>query len=162
MPLKSSDPYQRQLARLRAFPEGTRNCYTIDGTKGTRYLIKAWFYYGNYDGKNKLPEFDIHVGANFWDSIKFQFDSPTRREIIHVPRQNYLRICIVDVGKGTPIISSLELRPLLNTTYIVTEDRTSLKYNTRVDLGSVTNVSHRFAISFSLRFYIYSCLKNYT
>lgn len=39
---------------LRYFPEGTRNCYNLPVDKGRKYLIKAWFRYGNYDGHDIL------------------------------------------------------------------------------------------------------------
>ncbi|KAM7254497.1 hypothetical protein ACFE04_003877 [Oxalis oulophora] len=54
------------LWNLRSFPNGTRNCYNVKLKKGYRYLIRALFLYGNYDGKSKTPKFDIHLGANYW------------------------------------------------------------------------------------------------
>ncbi|MED6161279.1 hypothetical protein PIB30_059302, partial [Stylosanthes scabra] len=57
------------LSDLRSFPQGVRNCYSLTaGRQGNLYLIRASFLYGNYDGENKLPEFDLYVGANFWSS----------------------------------------------------------------------------------------------
>lgn len=55
----------QQVWYLRYFPEGIRNCNTINITRGTKYLIRATFIYGNYDGENMAPEFDLHLGANF-------------------------------------------------------------------------------------------------
>ncbi|CAN6842294.1 unnamed protein product [Brassica oleracea] len=46
---------------LRYFPEGIRNCYNLKVTSGTKYLIKAQFLYGNYDGLNDGPEFDLYL-----------------------------------------------------------------------------------------------------
>jgi hypothetical protein len=40
---------QEQVKNLRSFPEGIRNCYRVNVTKGTRYLIRATFFHGNYD-----------------------------------------------------------------------------------------------------------------
>ncbi|KAK2355899.1 putative pentatricopeptide repeat-containing protein [Trifolium repens] len=48
-----------------------RNCYKINVTSGTKYLIKAYFYYGNYDNLNQPPQFDLLLGANVWDTLKF-------------------------------------------------------------------------------------------
>ena len=42
--------YQRTYESVRSFPEGKRNCYKINITRGSKYLIKAGFLYGNYDG----------------------------------------------------------------------------------------------------------------
>ena len=61
------------LSDLRSFPLGNKNCYTLKPTagKGNLYLIRASFLYGNYDGLNKLPEFDIYFDVNLWASLKF-------------------------------------------------------------------------------------------
>lgn len=133
--------YQKQLTHLRAFPEGIRNCYTVNITRGTSYLIRATFYYGNYDNKSYPPGFDIHLGANFWDTSIFYFDLPLQKEIMHVPLDDYVRVCLVNNGTGTPFISALELRPLVNETYVTPSG--SLALDTRVDLGSITNLSYR-------------------
>ncbi|KAK9923517.1 hypothetical protein M0R45_031933 [Rubus argutus] len=51
---------QLQIAHVRSFPRGKRNCYRVNITSGTEYLVRATFFYGNYDGLNKLPKFDLH------------------------------------------------------------------------------------------------------
>ena len=38
-------------------------------------------------------------------------------EIIHVPTTDDIYVCLVNIGSGTPIISTLELRPLNNSIY---------------------------------------------
>ncbi|KAI4305438.1 hypothetical protein L6164_028804 [Bauhinia variegata] len=55
--------YQRYMWSLRSFLEGKRNCYKINVTH-PRYLIRATFLYGNYDGLNDHPIFDLYLGAN--------------------------------------------------------------------------------------------------
>ena len=47
---------------MRYFPEGVRNCYTLNVTRDTTYLIGAMFFYGNYDGTNTYPNFDLYLG----------------------------------------------------------------------------------------------------
>nr|XP_048328555.1 receptor-like protein kinase At3g21340 [Ziziphus jujuba var. spinosa] len=136
---------QKQIAFLRSFPQGTRNCYKLNVTKATKYLIRATFLYGNYDGQNKLPQFDLHLGPNYW--VKVNFSSANLsivKEVIHITlhSQNHLQICVVNINSGTPFISALELRPLKNTTY-VTSTR-SLALDRRLDMGSTTNQSYRY------------------
>nr|XP_048323162.1 putative leucine-rich repeat receptor-like protein kinase At2g19210 [Ziziphus jujuba var. spinosa] len=111
-----SDVNYEQHQYLRSFPQGKRNCYKINNiTKGKKYLIRATFVYGNYDGLNRKPEFDLYLGANLWDSValkgtigNFSLD----KEIVHVPLRNYLHVCVVNTSRGTPFISTIELRPL--------------------------------------------------
>ncbi|XXG57231.1 hypothetical protein AAC387_Pa03g4444 [Persea americana] len=53
----------RQLySNVRSFPNGSRNCYNLSEiTKGTKYLLRVHMWYGNYDGRNSTPQFDIYV-----------------------------------------------------------------------------------------------------
>ncbi|KAJ1390944.1 Malectin-like carbohydrate-binding domain [Sesbania bispinosa] len=138
--------HQQQLAYVRSFPSGVRNCYRINVTSGTKYLIRANFYYGNYDGLNQVPQFDLHLGANFWDTVKFPNASRTTiSEIIHTPlSKNYIHPCLVNTGAGTPFISAIELRILNNNTYN-TNTTGSLARLQRLDIGSITNSEYRYS-----------------
>ncbi|KAJ4829904.1 hypothetical protein Tsubulata_025133, partial [Turnera subulata] len=128
---------------LRSFPEGVRNCYKIEVTKGTKYLIRATFLYGNYDGQYKLPAFDLYFGPNKWVSVQIQNVSKSViKEIINTPTMNYVHVCLVKTDSSTPFISALELRPLRNTTYVT--ESGSLVLFSRVDVGSITNRNVRY------------------
>ncbi|XP_010095925.2 probable LRR receptor-like protein kinase At1g51890 [Morus notabilis] len=115
----SKGNWQQQYMSLRSFPEGDRNCYKIGVTTGTKYLIRASFFYGNYDGEGMPPTFDLYLGASLWDSVKTSSSSDFTidPEIIHVPQKNHIHICLVKTSHGIPFISAIELRPLDNSTY---------------------------------------------
>ncbi|KAJ3690485.1 hypothetical protein LUZ61_019649 [Rhynchospora tenuis] len=116
---KTAQPKEYQT--LRYFPEprhnGSRNCYTIRSlTVGSKYLIRATFFYGNYDNKNKLPTFSVYIGLNYW---LFKNEStPSNTEYIFEATADYLQVCLVRVvfndedDGGDPFISSLHLRRL--------------------------------------------------
>ncbi|XP_060971592.1 probable LRR receptor-like serine/threonine-protein kinase At1g05700 [Cannabis sativa] len=108
---------ERQLWNVRSFPEGARNCYTLKPVngKGERYLIRARFMYGNYDNKNRIPEFDLYIGVDFWNKVVLKDTTTVKNEeIIHIPVvSDYIHVCLVNTGKGIPFISALELRPLI-------------------------------------------------
>ncbi|XXG57283.1 hypothetical protein AAC387_Pa03g4482 [Persea americana] len=131
------------LNNVRSFPNGNRNCYNLSEiTKGNKYLIRAYFLYGNYDGKNRTPEFDLYFGVNRWTTIYFLNPSEAfYEEIITVVTMNFISICLVDTGSGTPFISALELRPLKSSMYSPANERQSLWSRTgvRSDVGSSTN-----------------------
>ncbi|KAJ9692195.1 hypothetical protein PVL29_011324 [Vitis rotundifolia] len=134
---RSENP-SKQLMNVRSFPKGARNCYTLESekAKGNKYLIRAFFMYGNYDSKNQLPVFKLYLGVDEWDTINFNNSSQTvRKEIIHVPKTDYIDVCLVNNGSGTPFISALELRPLGNSSYNKTESGSLLLFN-RWDMGS--------------------------
>ncbi|CAH2060200.1 unnamed protein product [Thlaspi arvense] len=114
---------------LRYFPEGEgpRNCYNLIVNQGMGYLIRAGFSYGNYDGLHTYPKFDLYIGPNLWTAVDVQ--SEDHYEIIHKPKSNSLQICLVKTGQSTPMISTLEVRPLGNDVYTTQSD--SLKLSDR-------------------------------
>ncbi|XP_059638959.1 probable LRR receptor-like serine/threonine-protein kinase At1g05700 [Cornus florida] len=135
----------QQFNKVRSFPQGTKNCYTLRPAqgKGNKYLIRASFMYGNYDAENQIPEFDLYIGVDYWTTVML-YDSSIgyRWEIIHVPTTDYIYVCLVNVGLGTPFISALELRPLNNSIYQTTSG--SLGLFMRYDYGSTTNELVRY------------------
>ncbi|CAA6667509.1 unnamed protein product [Spirodela intermedia] len=114
----SENRFARCYGTLHCFPNGTRNCYSLSQVQsGNKYLIRAVFFYGNYDGKNSSPTFHLHIGVNFWTTVTMGSDGGLVSEIITVSRGNVIQVCLVNTGKGTPFISVLELRPLLDVMY---------------------------------------------
>lgn len=129
--------YQRQLWYLRSFPQEIRNCYNISAIRDTKYLIRATFIYGNYDGLNSTPQFDLYLGNTRWTTVDGSFYT----EMMHVPSTDKLQICLINIGYGTPFISALEFRQLPNLTY-PTLSRSLYPYY-RLDMGSITNEQYR-------------------
>lgn len=126
----------KRFSNVRSFPEETKNCYTLRPVQGRNhsYLIRASFMYGNYDAKSQPPEFDLYLGVNKWKTVKLEDAyNLTPYEIIHVLQSDYIHVCLVNTGSGTPFISALELR-LLNKGSYVTQSG-SLELFARVDCG---------------------------
>ena len=109
-------------------------------------MIRAGFLYGNYDGQDNFPEFDLHLGPNKWDTVKITNAADiVNKELIHVPTLNYIHVCLVNTHHGTPFISAIELRPLNNSTYVTVSG--SLALFERVYEGSVSDdISYRSVI----------------
>ncbi|OQU89354.1 hypothetical protein SORBI_3002G178101 [Sorghum bicolor] len=103
---------------LRSFPSGERNCYALPTVAGTKYLARAEFAYGNYDGKNSSSlEFDLHLGPNRWETFQLGPGEASssdyyRREAIFVAWAGWAPLCFVNTGGGTPFVNVVELRPL--------------------------------------------------
>ncbi|KAF4362054.1 hypothetical protein F8388_023906 [Cannabis sativa] len=137
--------FQQQATFLRSFPEGIRNCYTLTIKKGTKYFFRTSFLYGNYDGLNKNTiKFDLHIGPNYWDTVTITSDSVfVFKEMIYTPPQDYVHVCLVNTGSGTPFIQAIELRPLKNNTYMI-YDSGALSHYAAVDTGSTTNSTYRY------------------
>ncbi|XP_022730781.1 probable LRR receptor-like serine/threonine-protein kinase At4g29180 isoform X2 [Durio zibethinus] len=135
------------LSDLRSFPHGNKNCYTLAPAAGKRglFLIRASFLYGNYDGDDKLPEFDLYLDVNLWSSVKFSNASDeVTTEIISAAVSETISVCLVNKGLGIPFISALELRPLSSSIYGTELGNTvSLVLFKRLDIG-YTNGTGRY------------------
>ncbi|CAH8296629.1 unnamed protein product [Eruca vesicaria subsp. sativa] len=110
--------YIKPYTTLRSFPNGTRNCYNLRVEKGRNHLIRARFLYGNYDGLDNNPTFDLYLGPNPWATIDLHKRvNGTKQEIVHIPTSNTLQVCLVKTGTTTPVISTLEIRPMGKDSY---------------------------------------------
>ncbi|GLJ22271.1 hypothetical protein SUGI_0419090 [Cryptomeria japonica] len=112
----------RQLTSLRRFPEKRKSCYQLTPVQiGTKYLLRGTFFYGNHDNLNSPPQFDLLLDADFWYS--FSFSDPNelvvQKEIIFMVKFDPTNVCLArnNLSIGSPIISSLELRPLNHNMY---------------------------------------------
>ncbi|KAM3405306.1 hypothetical protein ACQJBY_008030 [Aegilops geniculata] len=128
-----------QAENVRSFPGAVRSCYTLRPiVSGSKYLLRASFMYGNYDGLNMIPVFDLYLGVNFWATVNFSKDHPDMAfycEIITVLPEDSVQVCLVDTGLGTPFISWLELRPIKNTLYPHANVTQALAVFTRRNFG---------------------------
>lgn len=126
---------------VRSFPSGTRNCYTLGSlVAGLKYLIRAKFFYGNYDGLSTPPIFDIYVGVNFWRTVNLtEPDTVVRTEVIMVVPRDSVQVCLLNTGGGVPFISGLDLRPLKKKLYIQANATQALVLLHRIDFGPTNN-----------------------
>ncbi|KAF7081851.1 hypothetical protein CFC21_085756 [Triticum aestivum] len=141
-----------QQKTLRSFPGGSRNCYTLPSIIGKKYLLRATFTYGNYDGLNKTLDgslflFGLHIGVNFWEAVNLTNYEPWAmvwKEVLTVAPSNSVSACLVNFGSGIPFISSLELRPLEDTMYPFFNTSVSIGLYSRFRLGNVTDFITRY------------------
>lgn len=134
-----------QSYNLRSFPNGTRNCYTLRPViKGSKYLLRAFFKYGNYDGKDILPRFDLYLGENLWFHVQIVNSSRNSyTEIIAVAPANSISVCLLNRNTGVPFISSLELRPLNDSLYREVDTSSSLVLRSTLDCGETGDIQIR-------------------
>ncbi|KAB1212178.1 hypothetical protein CJ030_MR5G001740 [Morella rubra] len=105
------------VSTLRAFTTPKKNCYTIYNLEnGERVLVRATFYYSNYDGKNNPPSFDLLFDGNLWRSLnlsEYGEDKILTTEVIYAVIGNSTSICVAQtVPNQRPFINSIELRSL--------------------------------------------------
>ncbi|KAG9456528.1 hypothetical protein H6P81_001036 [Aristolochia fimbriata] len=125
-----------QYRNLRSFPVGDRNCYTLKPiAKKNRYLVRASFMHGNYDGA-VMPVFDLYLGVNLWTEVALHNSSrPVWKEIITVATADYIPVCLVR-KQGKPFISVLEVRALAFAMYNASDEARALVLYDRYDVGS--------------------------
>ena len=119
--LSSVKPF---YATVRSFPDGVRNCYTFGPVhSGSKYRVTAEFFYGNYDGLNRSPAFDLYLSVNLWSTV--EAGAFSRKEIIIVAAADSVQVCLPNTERGTPFISELDLRPLPFPAYNLVNDSSS-------------------------------------
>ncbi|XP_031250130.1 probable LRR receptor-like serine/threonine-protein kinase At4g29180 [Pistacia vera] len=137
---------------LRYFPDGVKNCYTLYPDPQYKFIFRAGFYYGNYDGLSKPPTFDILLDDHFWATVNTSSsdDQPIYHEIFYKPKadRDNTNVCLVQTRQGeVPFISSLEVAYLfieyeLNTPimYSLMGNDTALNLVSRNAFGGLNKV----------------------
>ncbi|XP_073355169.1 senescence-induced receptor-like serine/threonine-protein kinase, partial [Aegilops tauschii subsp. strangulata] len=139
----------RSSLNLRSFPNGGRNCYTLSpATAGLKYLVRATFMHGNYDGKERdlirSPlVFDVYMGLHFWDRIYVNSSTTIYvAEAIIVAAVSSVSVCLIDIGRGTPFLSSMEMRKMKSSLYPAAMHNQSIALQERHSLGASSLVRY--------------------
>ncbi|KAF3454181.1 hypothetical protein FNV43_RR04628 [Rhamnella rubrinervis] len=81
--------------------------------KGEKVLVRARFYYGNYDKKSFPPTFDLQFDGNHWTSVETTADTTVFYEVIYVLKDDHTSICLAQTHPNQfPFISALEVRSI--------------------------------------------------
>ncbi|KHN11331.1 Putative leucine-rich repeat receptor-like protein kinase [Glycine soja] len=135
--------YGRQLRTLRSFPEGNRNCYTLkpEYKQGEQqsYMIRAMFGYGNYDGKNHAPTFDLYLGVNYWKNVNTADRSYIWAEIIHAPTTDTIQVCLVNIDTGIDNVSYRYKDDIYDRRWYWRDVKDWYKINTTIDVNKSGN-----------------------
>ncbi|XVF05586.1 hypothetical protein REPUB_Repub05bG0185400 [Reevesia pubescens] len=79
----------------------------------TRYLVRAMFLYGNYDGLSKPPTFDLEFDGNKWATVVTNMTDSTYYEMIYATKGESIIVCLTRTqDQQFPFISRLESLPL--------------------------------------------------
>ncbi|CAN6471164.1 unnamed protein product [Victoria cruziana] len=129
----------QELQSLRYFPSQKKSCYVIAGvTKGAKHMIRASFFYGNYDGKSSLPSFDLQFDGNHWNTIRIPSDGRCYyREVIYAPKRENISVCVARTSADqTPFVSAIVVRELDTGMYETNSTEDVLLWWRRVAFGS--------------------------
>ncbi|ONI25923.1 hypothetical protein PRUPE_2G327000 [Prunus persica] len=137
--LSSSTPHV--ASTLRVFTSLRKNCYAINSVNmiGQRLLVRASFYYGNYDGNNSPPTFDLYFDSTYWTQVNLTGVSDTivNYEVIYTVNKNNTSICLAQtLPRQFPFISALEFRSLAPKMYTRVASDYALFRQKRLALGA--------------------------
>lgn len=105
---------------IRFFPDiKGRNCYRIPvNNASSLILVRARFLYKKYDGIGKPPKFSVSLGTAITSTINLTTNDPWTEEFLWPVKKDTLSFCLHAIPDGgSPVISSLEVRPLPHGAY---------------------------------------------
>ena len=125
----------------RFFPDSRRRkCYRIPVNNATTLvLVRAKFVYKNYDELGTPPTFFVSVGTAIAATINLYEHDPWTEEFLWTVNKDTLPFCLIaKPDGGSPVISSLEIRPLPQGAYtngMVDFPNRLLRKSYRIDCG---------------------------
>lgn len=141
------------LSTLRAFTTRNKNCYYIDSIRQGRALVRATFYYGNYDNKSSPPTFDLQFDGNHWDTVRTSNTDSVYYEVTYFVKGDNLSVCLAQTIDGQfPFISALEFRGLESYMYSYAGNDYPLFLMRRADFGSNATTRYDCFILFLIQF----------
>ncbi|CAK7340841.1 unnamed protein product [Dovyalis caffra] len=139
--VQSSNTVPHVMSTLRVFTSRKKNCYSISADKGGLLLVRASFFYGNYDKKSSPPSFDLHFDGNLWANVKTSLDQLVYYEVVYVAKSDTTSICLAQTEPNQfPFISALEVRNLDSKMYNNFDPKYALFFRSRVAYGASATV----------------------
>lgn len=118
-----------RLTSLRYFNDtvARKFCYTLPVNKAEKFLVRATYYYGGYDGGKEPPIFDQIIDGTLWGIVNTTEDYAnglsSYYEIVVKAQSNSLSVCLARNGHtvSNPFISALEVLVLSKALYNATD-----------------------------------------
>ncbi|XP_059663817.1 uncharacterized protein At1g24485-like [Cornus florida] len=131
-----------QMNTLCYFLEGHKNCYSLPLQEAYRkFLFRAGFYYGNYDGLSKPPSFRLEIDGNIWANVTTSMsEEMIYYELFYITKKSRTSMCLIrTMDSDVPFISSLEAHYIYDT-YKWMDNTTALYVHNRINYGASTSV----------------------
>jgi hypothetical protein len=110
-------------------------------TFNSTYLLRARFYYGNYDNASTPPTFQMAIDATIVVNISTSTSGFQYEEFAIKTQSNVTYLCLLRDGSNTvPFISAISLRPFVSYDYGMDDILASPQYLSlmaRLNLGGV-------------------------
>lgn len=129
---------------LRVFTSGSKNCYVLKGEKGAKLLLRAIFFYGNYDGKSSPPSFGLQIDGVDWVKVATFSDMEVYYELIYVTKGDSISLCLVQTNPDHyPFISAIQVRTLASKMYPHVDADQALSLIQRLTFGAEKTIRCR-------------------
>lgn len=146
--VQSSKSVSQAMTTLRVFTDRKKNCYSIAAGKGSQVLVRASFFYGNYDKKSSPPSFDLLFDGNHWATVETSGDEVVSHEVIYVTKRDTVSVCVAQTSPNMfPFISAIEVRSLDEKMYGHIDSNYALMLRRRVAYGTKEIIRYMFCFS---------------
>ena len=152
--LASEVPAFPELTTLRFFNSShPKDCYNLPVTQYSKYLLRASFYYGNYDTSVTPPTFYMAIDATVVANIStYNLNGPAAGppfvEFTIKAQSHVTYLCLLrDSTNTNPFISAIALRPLVLYNYkwdVILAANRYLSHLARLNLGALTDEVIRY------------------
>lgn len=141
--VQPANSISRVMDTLRVFTSRKKNCYLIESDTRGRVLVRASFYYGNYDKKSSPPTFDLQFDGNYWLTVETSSTDYVYYEAIYVVKKDYISVCVAQTEPNQfPFISALEVRGLESYMYNYIDKNYPLFLVKRIAYGANATVRY--------------------
>ncbi|CAK9169563.1 unnamed protein product [Ilex paraguariensis] len=141
--VQSNNSISHVMDTLRVFTTRKKNCYSVQADKGGQVLIRASFFYGNYDGKSSPPTFNLQFDGNDWASVETSSTEVSSYEVVYVVKGDVLSVCVAQTKAGQlPFISALEVRSLGSNMYSGVDSNYALFLRLRLAYGANATIRY--------------------
>ncbi|XP_022942697.1 probable leucine-rich repeat receptor-like protein kinase At2g28990 [Cucurbita moschata] len=129
------------LTTLRFFPSSKeQSCYKLPiYDQNLRYLVRSGFLYGNYDGLNRPPAFDLLLDGKKMSKIEPASATETIfDELVYTSkRSGFMNLCLAQrKDGGIPFISSIQAVPTGDDLYAKMKFNETFRVVTRINYGN--------------------------
>ncbi|KAF3783581.1 putative LRR receptor-like serine/threonine-protein kinase [Nymphaea thermarum] len=133
-----TNTYAQEDQTLRYFSSQKKSCYVIPGVAtGRKHMVRASFFYGNYDGKSSSPSFDLQFDGNPWVTVYTSSSESYYREVIYAPKRDKISVCVARTSPDQiPFVSTLEIRELETGMYQTSSEEDVLLWTKRTAFGA--------------------------
>ncbi|RWW78903.1 hypothetical protein BHE74_00012846 [Ensete ventricosum] len=135
--VQNPDSVPEPMRTLRVFSSRKKNCYPVSVPGGGRVLVRASFYYGNYDKNSSPPTFALQFDANSWETVVTSMDQVVSHEAIYDVFAEGTAVCVAQLEQGQlPFVSAIEVRTLETDMYEGLDSSFALLLKGRLAFGA--------------------------